>query len=149
MRLEEEHAVAGARSRFRDAYGWAIPLLPRSASGEYPRPTFDRLEALAGYDERRLLVSSSHGLVHNDSGGVRTAVLMDEGYSLGPMPGFTKTVVQPSLESIIWLVAATHTCFEPTLDSEFARLLSMQGAGLIHLASDALHSFEVDEEPQP
>ena len=149
MKLEEEHAVAGARSRFRDAYGWAIPLLPRSTSGEYPRPTFDRLEALAGYDQRRLLVASAHGLVHNDSGGVRTAVLMDEGYSLGPVPGFTKTVVQPSLESIIWLVAATHTCFEPTLDSDFARLLSMQGAGLTHLASDALHSFEVGEEPEP
>jgi hypothetical protein len=140
--LEKLNNVAGARSRFRDAYGWATPLLGPNELGEYPRPTFDRLEALAAYDARRLLVTSAHGMVHNDAAGVRTAVLMEEGYSLGPLPAFTKTIVQPTLESIIWLVAATHTCFEPTLESAFARLLSMQGAGLMHLASEALRSFD-------
>lgn len=140
--LEERHEIAVSRSRFRDGYGWAIPLLPLDKTGQHLRATFDRLEAVAGYDARRLLVVSAHGMVHNDAAGVRSAVLMDEGYSMGPLPAFTKTVLQPTFETVSWIVAATHTCFEPTLDSEFARLLSMQGAGLMHLASDAMHSFD-------
>ncbi|MFD4993962.1 DUF5677 domain-containing protein [Cellulosimicrobium cellulans] len=142
--LEQAHALANSQARFRDAYGWAIPLLPTNAAGEHVRPTFDRLEAQAGYDARRLLVTSAHGMVHNDSAGVLSAVVLDEGYSLGPQPMFTKTVLQPTLESITWLVAATHVRFEPSLDSRFARLLSLQGAGLMHLCSQTLLSFGDD-----
>lgn len=137
-RLEQQHEVANSMARFRDAYGWAIPLVPKDRSGRHVRPTFERLEQLAQFHHRRLLVASAHGLVHNDAAGVRTAVLLDEGYSLGPVPQFTATVLRPTLESVIFLVAATHTCFEPELDSDFARLLSLQGAGLLALASDAL-----------
>jgi hypothetical protein len=92
------------------------------------RPSFDRLEAQPGYGARRLVVASAHGLVHNDSAGVLSAVVLDEGYSLGPMPLFAKIVLQPTLESITWLVATTHVCLELSLDFRFARLLSLQGS---------------------
>lgn len=143
--LETTHAIANSGSRFRDAYGWALPMLETTAKGSIPRPTFDVLERRAGAEVRRLLVVSAHGLVHLDAAGVRTAVLMDEGYSLGPIEHFTKAVLQPTLDSIIRLVAATHLAFEPDLESQFARLTAAQGSGLIKIAADALHAFGTDD----
>lgn len=136
--LEMLYELANASTKFREAYGWALPLVPLNRYGQIRRPTFDVLERLAEVDVRRLLVASSHGLVHMDAAGVVTAVVMNEGYSFGPIQHFTRTILEPTLDSIIRLVVATHACFEPSLDTEFSRVLTAQAAGIGKLASTAL-----------
>jgi hypothetical protein len=74
------HTLELQSTDFSRPYGWAIPLMSLSKAGKYLEPTFDRLEQIAGMEHNRLLVkNAAHPLVHNDSGGVRTAVLDGDG----------------------------------------------------------------------
>ncbi|MGY2747526.1 DUF5677 domain-containing protein [Arthrobacter sp. UYCu723] len=141
-RLIETHSLPDQSSSFASQYGWAIPLMGRRKDGKYLRPTFDSLEKIAGLENQRLLVDSSNGHVHNDASGIRSAVLMEDGYwSLGPIPRFTETVARPTFLSVIHMVSATHLGFEPELN-EFSRLLGLLAGGLCRVASLGMEAFE-------
>ncbi len=107
--LEKKYSLAGDTYRFREAYGWALTLMPLTAKGNRTRPTMDQLEKLADLDHRRLLVTSSHGIVHADSGGIAGTVLLGDGLWLaGPTERFIEAVARPTLGILIHMVAATH-----------------------------------------
>lgn len=140
--LEAKHSLAGAAYRFRDAYGWALTLMPLTAKGTRVRPTMDELEKLAGLDHRRLLVASSHGVVHGDSGGIAGVVLLDDGQWLaGPTERFVETVARPTFDTLIHLVGSTHLGFEPELNDS-AEQLALFASGLMSLCGDAICAFE-------
>lgn len=110
--LEQTHDVSDESSKFRDPYGWAIPLMPINAKGRRGRPSMNALEKLAGLDHRRLLVTSAHGMVHGDSGGIGGTVLLEDGQWLGgPTERFIEAVARPTFETLIYLVGP------PTLGS--------------------------------
>lgn len=139
--LEQTHDVPDASSKFREPYGWAIPLMSIDAKGRRARPTMSALEKLAGLDHRRLLVASAHGMVHGDSGGIGAAVLLEDGQWLGgPTERFIETVARPTFETLIYLAGTTHLGFEPELN-DFCELISLVGSGLVALCSDAIERF--------
>lgn len=128
---------------FKDTYGWAAPLMPIGKSGKLTRPTFDKLEKLAGLEDLRLLVNGAHGLVHADSGGVVTSSLVgDDGLVLGPIPDFVETVARPALLSARDCIGATHLGYEPAIN-EFAQVLTLLAAGAMKLAGLGVQAFEV------
>lgn len=140
--LSERHAVPDAGVSFREPYGWAAHLMPVRKKGKRVPPTLLRLEELAGLQDLRLLVGSAHGLVHNDSGGVVTAVVVEPGQrALGPVARFTETVARPALISVQHSVAATHGGFEPELN-DFARLIGLFAASTAELAAQGAAAFE-------
>lgn len=140
--LEAKHSLPGGGYRFRDAYGWALPLMPLTTKGNRVRPTMEELEKLAGLDHRRLLVTTSHGIVHGDSGGIAGIVLMEDGQWLaGPTERFVETVARPTFDTLIHLVGAIHLGFEPDLNDSAERL-ALFASGLMSLCSDALAAFE-------
>jgi hypothetical protein len=140
--LEAEHSLSNANYRFRDAYGWALPLMPINSKGNRVRPTMDELEKLAGLDHRRLLVATSHGVVHGDSGGITGTVLLGDGQWLaGPTERFVETVARPTLDTLVHLVGATHLGFEPELN-DAAEMLALFASGLMSLCGSAVHSFD-------
>lgn len=140
--LEAAHAISDSTYRFRDAYGWALPLMPLSARGNRVPPSMGELEKLAGLDHRRLLVVSSHGVVHGDSGSIAGVVLQEEGQWLaGPTERFVETVARPTLDTLVHLVGATHLGFEPELN-DAAETLALSASGLVSLCGDALRAFE-------
>lgn len=139
--LEETHYLSDASSKFREPYGWAIPLMATNAKGRRSRPSMDSLEKLAGLDRRRLLVASAHGIVHGDSGGIGGTVLLEDGLWLGgPTERFIETVARPTFETLIPLVGATHVGFEPELN-DFCELICLVGGGLMALCGDAIQKF--------
>lgn len=140
--LEEKYSLAGDTYRFREAYGWALTLMPLTAKGNRTRPTMDQLEKLADLDHRRLLVASSHGIVHADSGGIAGTVLLGEGQWLaGPTERFIEAVARPTLDTLIHMVAATHLGFEDELN-ESSEKLALFASGLMSLCSDAISAFD-------
>ena len=140
--LEAKHTLTGDTYRFREAYGWAATLMPLTAKGSRTRPTMDQLEKLADLDHRRLLVASSHGVVHADSGGIAGVVLLEDGQWLaGPTERFIETVARPTLDTLIHMVAATHLGFEDELNDSAERL-ALFASGLMSLCSDAISTFD-------
>ncbi|MGW5576582.1 DUF5677 domain-containing protein [Micromonospora chokoriensis] len=140
-KLIAELTLQDERGSFRDAYGWAAPLMPIAKSGNRVSPTFDRLEKLAELDNLRLLVHSSHGLVHADSAGVTAAVVVeDDAWALGPVPNFIETVARPTLLSAIHCIAVTHLGFEPKAN-DFAQLIGPLGAAAMKVARWGVDSF--------
>jgi hypothetical protein len=74
--LRRGDQVKDGHSPKRDALTLAADLMPMTHKGDKrQRPTLERLEAMAGLDDLRLLVFSTHGLVHSDPAGVVTSVL--------------------------------------------------------------------------
>lgn len=141
-KLSGRHTEPDSGVSFREPYGWAAHLMPFGKKGKRVPPTFVRLEELAGLNDLRLLVGSAHGLVHNDSGGVVTAVLVESGqWALGPTPQFTETVARPALISIRHSVLATHGGFEPELN-DFARLIGLFATSTAELAAQGVVAFE-------
>lgn len=139
--LEETHFLSDSSSKFREPYGWAIPLMATNAKGRRQRPSMDALEKLAGLDHRRLLVATSHGMVHGDSGGIGSTVLLEDGQWLGgPTERFVETVARPTFETLIHLVGATHVGFEPDLN-DFCELICLVGSGLMALCGSAIEKF--------
>lgn len=139
--LEQTHEVSDASSKFREPYGWAIPLMATNAKGRRARPSMNALEKLAGLDHRRLLVTSAHGMVHGDSGGIGGTVLLEDGQWLGgPTERFFEAVARPTFETLIHLVGATHVGFEPELN-DFCELICLVGSGLMSLCGDAVEMF--------
>lgn len=139
--LEQAHGVSNASSKFREPYGWAIPLMGMNAKGRRMRPSMEALEKLAGLDHRRLLVASAHGIVHGDSGGIGGTVLMEDGQWLGgPTERFIETVARPTFETLIHLAGATHVGFEPELN-DFCELICLVGSSLMTLCGDAIEKF--------
>lgn len=140
--MERGNAVADSDYPFGSQYGWAVPLMPLGKKGRRVPPTMARLEELAELSHRRLLVASSHGLVHGDAAGVQTSVLLGEsGWLLGPTEHFAETVARPTLDTLIHLVGATHLGFEPVLNS-FSENLGVVAAGLMQLCADGVEAFE-------
>jgi len=143
--LIAHHTLPNQSRPFRDAYGWATPLLPLTKKGQHAAPTFDQLEALAGYGDLRLLVYSAHGLVHNDSGGVAASVLGDfngSSYEWIAVPTelHTETVARPALVSAQILLGATILGSEPQW-SELARSLASHHVAIQRLASWGADAF--------
>ncbi len=146
--LVEQHSLSDQSASFRNAYGWAAPLMPKGKNQRRIPPSFDRLERIAGLSQHRLLVATAHGLVHNDSGGVLTAVVAQPTeWALGPIHHFIDTVARPALLSVQHAVPATHFGFEPDLN-DFARLLGLFGTTTVTLATQAFAAFEQPNEPQ-
>lgn len=144
--LETKHSLPGEAHRFRDPYGWALTLMPLTSKGRRVRPTMDELEKLADLDHRRLLVASSHGVIHADSGGIAGVVLLEDGLWLaGPTERFIETVARPTLDTLIHLVAATHLGFEDELNNS-AEKLALFASGTMSLCRDAISKFDRDGE---
>jgi Family of unknown function (DUF5677) len=144
--LIARHTLPNESTSFPDSYGWATPLMPLSKKGTYLKPTFDHLEKKAGLTDLRLLVASAHGLVHNDSAGVVTAVLGESDGATTEwigvaIPRFTATVARPAMITMGHLQNATLLGFEPAW-SEFARTLAMVAAGTATLTGWAVEAFE-------
>ena len=139
--LEQTHNVSDASSKFREPYGWAIPLMATNAKGRRARPSMNALEKLADLGHRRLLVASAHGIVHGDSGGIGGTLLLEDGQWLGgPTERFIETVARPTFETLIDLAGATHGGFEPELN-DFCELVCLVGSGLVALCGDAIEKF--------
>jgi hypothetical protein len=142
------HTLDDQSSQFGSPYGWAISLMSYRKSGLRHTPTFDVLERLAGMEKLRLLVVSAHGHVHNDSAGVRTAVLMEnDSWSSSPIERFTEIVARPTFLSVIHLVPPIHLAFEPDL-SKFSKLLGLLGAAVCENAQLGADAFDVDHVPR-
>jgi hypothetical protein len=140
--LIEHHTMADQGISFSAPYGWATPLMPLGKKGRRIPPTFEKLEELAGLKGLRLLVATAHGLVHNDSGGVVTSVVMEsQQWTLGPLPRFVETVARPALISVQHAVASTHLGFEPDFN-DTARLLGLLATTTNRLAAYGIASFE-------
>jgi hypothetical protein len=140
--LERNNEIADSKYPFGGQYGWAVPLMPLGAKGRRLPPTMDELEKLAELSHRRLLVASSHGLVHGDAAGVQTSVLLgDSGWLLGPTDLFAETVARPTLDTLIHLVAATHLGFEPEFNT-FSERLGLVAAALVQVCADGIAAFE-------
>lgn len=140
--LERTNAMADSKYPFDSQYGWAVPLMPLGAKGRRVPPTMDQLERLAMLSHRRLLVASSHGLVHGDAAGIQTSVLLGESrWLLGPTEHFAETVARPTLDTLIHLVGATHLGFEPALNT-FSETLGIAAAGLMQVCADGVVAFE-------
>jgi len=109
------------------------------------RPTLVRLEAMAGLDDLRRLVVSTHGLVHSDPAGVVTSVLAGEpGYwILGPQARHVEIVARPTMVTIQHVVAAVHGGFECET-SEFTNLLMFLGLALVRIASWGVEAFDAN-----
>lgn len=120
---------------FREAYGWAAPLMPWTRAGDKrQRPTFEALEKLSGLQHLRLLVFSVHGLVHSDSAGVVTKVLGKPGeWILGPQPDHVETVARPALMSFSKLTTAVQGGFERVLNMH-SKVFILQGLALALIA---------------
>ncbi|WP_232549204.1 hypothetical protein [Propioniciclava soli] len=100
------------------------------------------MEKLAMLSHRRLLVASSHGLVHGDAAGIQTSVLLrNSGWLLGPTELFAETVARPTLDTLIHLVGATHLGFEPALNT-FSETIGVVAAGLMQVCADGVAAFE-------
>jgi hypothetical protein len=139
--LMNANTLPDQSSSFAGAYGWAIPLMGRRKDSKYLDPSFDRLEKLAGLERLRLLMTSAHGHVHNDSGGIRQAVMVgEEGILLNRRSDQINTVAKPTFDTVIVMVAATHLGFEPELN-DFAKLLGLMGTGLCRTAALARDAF--------
>ena len=131
---------------FKDPYGWAAPLMPFDSKGKRLRPSFPKLEELAGLDDYRELVFSAHGLAHTDSGGVTAASIFGPGeYVMGPIDAFIPTVARPALLSVSHCVAATHLGFENQIN-EFAQSLGLLASGIMELAVRAIDIFPLEEQ---
>ena len=140
--LSARHTDPDAGVNFHGLYGWAAHLMRFGKKGKRIPPTFIELEKLAGLEDLRLLVGSAHGLVHNDSGGVLTAVVVEsERWAMGPVPSFTATVARPALITIQHSVTATHGGFEPELNA-FAQVIGLMGVAAMELAAQGAASFE-------
>lgn len=140
--LERTNAVVDSKYPFGSQYGWAVPLMPTGAKGRRVPPTMGQLEKLAMLSHRRLLVASSHGLVHGDAAGIQTSVLLrNSGWLLGPTELFAETVARPTLDTLIHLVGATHLGFEPALNT-FSETIGVVAAGLMQVCADGVAAFE-------
>lgn len=147
-RLVQQHHVANAPKKFRDAYGWAASLMPLNRQGDkLVPPTFDRLEQMADQQHLRLLVMSAHGHVHSDSAGVVAAVVATEtDWAIGPTPGFPEQVARPAFLSMQSIIAATHLGYEPTFN-EFAKVIGLCGASAMKLAAWGFEAFNGNGGP--
>lgn len=144
--LIDHHTLPDQRGSFKDPYGWATPLMPFDSRGKRQKPSFPKLDKLAGLDDYRELVFSAHALAHIDSGGVTALSLFGPGqYVMGPIDAFTSTVARPALLSASHCIAATHLGFENRIN-EFAQTLGPLASGAMKLAARAVNTFPLEEQ---
>lgn len=144
--LIDKFTLPNQLGSFKDPYGWAAPLMPFDSKGKRPKPSFPKLEELAGLGDYRELVFSAHGLAHTDSGGVTASSIFGPGeYVMGPIDAFTSTVARPALLSASHCVAGTHLGFENQIN-EFAQLLGLLASGIMKLAARAADIFPLEEQ---
>lgn len=146
--LCKKHAMPDADQPFHKEYSWALPLMELTRFKKRVRPSLPVLESLAELTDWRELVSTSHGLVHADSAGVRTAVLGDNGSLIGvPTEKFIPTVARPAMLLTQHLVAAVTSGFEADFN-EFLQSITIQGKAITHMAECAANAFPLSESPE-
>lgn len=137
----ERYTTPESKRRFDDAYEWAAPLIPRTASGKGPRLTFAELERLVELDKWRPLFHTANGLVHADSGGVAAAVLRNELEStVGPTEDWVTTVARPTFLTTQQLVAVTLRYFEPR-SNDFTEISNAWLFALLELPDRGADAF--------